>query len=53
MSAGQSTAHDGSLSGGYEYPENKTAVITQSKAASSKRRKRNIKRRGNKKSFPI
>ena len=34
----------GSLSGGYEYPENKTAVITQSKAASSKKKKKKHKK---------
>lgn len=34
----------GSLSGGYEYPENKTALITQSKAASSKKKKKKHKK---------
>lgn len=34
----------GSLSGGYEYPENKTAVITQSKAANSKKKKKKHKK---------
>lgn len=44
MSAGQSTANDGVFPGGYEYPENKTAVITQSKAASSKKKKKKHKK---------
>ncbi len=34
----------GSLSGGYEYFENKTAVITQAKAASSKKKKKKKKK---------
>lgn len=34
----------GSLSGGFEYPENKTAVITQSKATSSKKKKKKHKK---------
>ncbi len=34
----------GSLSAGFEYPENKTAVITQAKAASSKRKKKKYKK---------
>lgn len=34
----------GSLSGGFEYPENKTALITQSKAASSKKKKKKHKK---------
>ena len=34
----------GSLSAGFEYPENKTAVITQAKAASSKRKKKKHKK---------
>ncbi|MGN1481787.1 transcription-repair coupling factor [Porcipelethomonas sp.] len=34
----------GSLSGGTEYPENKTAVITQAKATSSKKKKRKHKK---------
>ena len=34
----------GSLSAGFEYPENKTAVITQAKAMSSKRKKRRHKK---------
>ncbi|MBE6845091.1 MAG: transcription-repair coupling factor [Ruminococcus sp.] len=34
----------GSLSAGFEYPENKTAVITQAKATSSKRKKKRHKK---------
>lgn len=34
----------GSLSAGFEYPENKTAVITQGKAASSKKKKKKHKK---------
>lgn len=34
----------GALSGGFEYPENKTAVITQAKAAGSKKKKKKHKK---------
>lgn len=34
----------GCLSGGFEYPENKTAVITQKKAASSRKKKKKHKK---------
>lgn len=34
----------GSLSAGFEYPENKTAVITQAKAANSQRKKKKYKK---------
>jgi transcription-repair coupling factor (superfamily II helicase) len=34
---------DGSFSSGFEYPENKTALITQSKSLNSKRKKRKYK----------
>ena len=35
--------HDGSFSGGFEYPENKTALITQAKSLVSRKRKRKHK----------
>lgn len=42
--AGRVLLMTGSLSGGFEYLENKTAVITQAKAASSKKKKKKQKK---------
>lgn len=42
--AGNVLLMTGSLSAGFEYPENKTAVITQAKATSSKRKRKKHKK---------